>query len=207
MDFNKLKQEIQKYYPTKGGHTFDHTERVYNLAMTIAKKENPDLEVLKAAVLLHDIARKKQSEKKCKCHAEEGSIIARTILQKHNFPQEKIEQVCYAIKVHRKSKGIIPKTKEAKILQDADRLDAIGAVDISRVISDSVEGEYARPIYTGDKYSTDGMLSAINFMMKNISRIYPKQFHTKIARKLAKKRHKFSKLYIKTFIDEWEGKC
>jgi len=123
MDFEKLKQEVQKHLPgEEGKKRFAHIERVYALAIKIAKEENADLEIIKAASLLHDVAKIKEERKECKCHADEGSLMAREILKKLDFPKEKIEAVCYAIKVHRKSKGIEAKTKEAKILQDADRV-------------------------------------------------------------------------------------
>jgi len=123
MNFEELKQEVKANLPgEEGKKRFAHIERVYALAIKMAKEENADLEIIKAASLLHDVARGKQSRGECKCHADEGSLMAREILEKLDFPKEKIEAVCYAIKVHRKAKGIKAKTKEAKILQDADRV-------------------------------------------------------------------------------------
>lgn len=201
MDFEKLKEEAKKYFGSKdGGHTFDHTERVYNLALKIAKKENADLEIIKASALLHDIARAKQERKECSCHAKEGSIMAQEILQKFNFPKEKIDAVCYAIKVHRKSDDIKPETKEAAILQDADRLDALGAVNIARVIASGFTKEYERPIY-----SMEGK-SSISYLQHEVKTLTPNSFNTKTGKLLAKKRHLFTKKYLKMFIDEWDCK-
>lgn len=208
MNFKKLRKEIQKYFHVQGGHTFDHTERVYNAVITIAKNEKADLEIVKAAALLHDIARKEQSEKKCNCHAEKGATMAKKILTKYNFPKDKIDQVCYAIKIHRKSSKTKPKTKEEAILQDADRLDALGAIDISRIMVDSVKGEYTRSIYSKNKShkEKDKNISAINYLLHKIKTLKPNTFNTKTAKKLAKRRYDFTKFYTKTFIDEWEGK-
>jgi len=205
MDYEKLRDDIQVYFPKEGSHAFNHTERVFNLAVTIAKAEKADLDIIKAAALLHDISRKKQQLKKCECHATDGALVAKRLLAKYKFPRTKIDAVCYSISIHRKSQMIKPNTLEAKILQDADRLDAIGAVNISRVILSSRGDEYKRPIYAGDKHAS-GDNSAINYMIHQIKTLKPEAFHTKTARKLAKKRYEFLKLYVKTFIDEWEGK-
>jgi uncharacterized protein len=201
MNFEKLKEEVKTYFNEKdGSHNFDHTERVYNLSIKIAKKEKADLEIVKVASLLHDIARGKQERKECKCHAEEGSLMARAILEKYKFPLEKIEEVCYAIKVHRKSTGIHAETKEAQIVQDADRLDALGAITIARVIASGFTEEYKRPVYAkeGD--------SAIYYLQYKLLKLTPDAFNTETGKKLAKKRYNFMKKYVKAFIDEWNGK-
>lgn len=201
MDFEKLKQEIRVYFNEEdGSHKLEHTERVYNLAVRIAKKEKADLEIVKAASLLHDVARGKQSRGECKCHAEEGSIMAKEILEKLKFPSEKIEAVCYAIKVHRKSKGMKAETKEAQILQDADRLDALGAITVARVIASGFTEEYKRPVYAkeGD--------SAIYYLQSKLLKLTPDAFNTETGKKLAKRRYNFMKKYVQEFIDEWNGK-
>lgn len=201
MNFKKLTEEVKKFFEDgDGSHSFDHTERVYKLALKIAKKENGDIEVTKAAALLHDIARGKQSRKECECHAEEGSIMARGILEKYNFPKNKIDSVCYAIKVHRKSKKIKAKTKEAQIIQDADRIDALGAITVARVIASGFTKEYKRPIYSKKEKSS------ISYLKKKITKLTPDKFNTKTGRKLASKRYIFMKKYVKEFIDEWNVK-
>jgi len=117
-------------------HEWEHTERVYNLAMCIGKKEDADLEVLGLAVILHDIARKEQDESNGKIdHAERGAIIAKEILEKYNFPKEKLKNILHCIQSHRYRNDIIPSTIEAKVLYDADKLDAIGAIGVGRNFS------------------------------------------------------------------------
>lgn len=74
--FEKLKEKVQIYFEKGGSHAFDHTQRVYNLALHLAKSEKVDLDIIKAATLLHDIARLKQDNKECGCHAEEGGKMA-----------------------------------------------------------------------------------------------------------------------------------
>jgi len=85
--FEKVKKEAQKFFRNaKGSHGFDHTERVYNLALHIGKKEKADMEILKLAALLHDIAREHEDKLNgAICHAEHGAKMARGILKKISF--------------------------------------------------------------------------------------------------------------------------
>ncbi len=127
---DKVKNSLNN---AKGSHDWEHTQRVYNLCMHIGKKENADLEVLKLAALLHDIARLKEDKSNGEiCHAEKGSEIAKEILQKYDFNNEIIENVSHCIRSHRFRGNVLSKTKEAKVLFDADKLDSIGAVGIGR---------------------------------------------------------------------------
>ena len=135
--FEKIKDEVkQKLSGINSCHEWEHTERVYNLAMRIGKKENADLEIVGFAAILHDIARKEQDESNGKvCHAEKGAVLAKEILEKHNFPEEKIKNITHCIEAHRYRNSKNPETKEAKILYDADKLDAIGATGLGRAFS------------------------------------------------------------------------
>ena len=81
----KLKPKIEKYFPYPS-HGFDHTERVYNLAVRIAKDEKADLEIVQAAALLHDVGRFKEEDDKSLCHADESAKLAPEILRSiHTF--------------------------------------------------------------------------------------------------------------------------
>lgn len=117
-------------------HEWEHTERVYNLAMHIGEKEGADLEVLGLAALLHDIARKEQDESSGKIdHAERGVVIAKEILEPYNLPKEKLENILHCILAHRYRNDVAPSTVEAKVLYDSDKLDSIGAIGIGRNFS------------------------------------------------------------------------
>jgi len=206
--FEKLKEKILPYYDKVGGHEIHHTERVYNVAVTIAKDEGADLDVIRAAALLHDIARLKESKKEIEDHADEGSKMAEEILSKSTFPKEKIKDVVYTIKVHRNSHKINPTTKEAKILQDADRLDCLGAIIVGRVFS--FDGQYGVPIYDPkippkENYTPYGDSSGINHFYEKVFKLKPETFHTKKAKELAKKRYEFAKEFVEEFIKEWNG--
>ncbi|MEM3715074.1 MAG: HD domain-containing protein, partial [Nitrososphaeria archaeon] len=125
--FEKIRKRSEEFYKHSHHDRF-HVERVYNLAVRIAKEEdsNVDLDVVKAAALLHDVARSMEDEGKIKDHAIEGAKIARRILKEVGFPEAKIEKVVYCIMVHRYRNNLKPEIIEAQILQDADRLDMLG---------------------------------------------------------------------------------
>jgi len=207
--FEKLKEKIQPYFEEAGSHDFSHTQRVYNLAVEIGKKEKADLDIIKAAAFLHDIARLKEDNKECECHAEEGGKIAEKILAEMNFSYDKIENVVHSIKVHRYSKKLNAETKEAKILQDADRLDALGAITIARIFA--YGGKKNRKIHNPElkpqeyKHNSESASSFIHFYEK-ILKIKPDTFNTKEARKIAKGRYKFVEEYVDRFLKEWDGK-
>jgi len=208
--FEQLKKNIQKYYESGGSHAFDHTQRVYNLALKLSKDQNIDLDILKASALLHDVARLKEDNNEIKDHAEHGAEMAGAILKEMNFPNDKIEKVCYAIKVHRHSKGIKAETKEAEILQDADRLDALGAITIARMFSTG--GKIGRPLYDpdiplGNVHEGYKSNSTIHSFYVKILKLKPRLFNTEKAKKIAKKRYIFVEKFLKQFKLEWVGKA
>jgi len=192
-------------------HNSDHFFRVENIAKKIAEDEKADIEIIEAACLMLDIARGMEDRKEIENHAEKGAEIAREILNKIDFPKEKIEKVCEAIFTHRRSINIEPQTLEAKILRDADYLDAMGAIDVARVIASSLQSQkYKRPIFVDKPYQDKdniGHISAYHFMLYKVRhpKHQPKNFYTKLGKRFAKDRLKFSKEYVKRFIDEWHG--
>ena len=110
-------------------HDFDHVLRVHALAMKIGEAEGADLEIVSAAALLHDVARR-EADRLGACHAKMGAARAREILSAH--PPDKVEAVAAAIASHRFRQSVEPPSLEAKVLYDADKLDAIGAVGVAR---------------------------------------------------------------------------
>src|SRR3989337_2717645 len=113
--FEEIKERSQEFCK-HSHHDKSHVERVYHLAVRIAKEENADLDVVKAAVLLHDIARAMEDEGKIADHASEGSKMAKKILEKVGFPNEKAVKVINCIGAHRFKKGVQAESSEAKIL-------------------------------------------------------------------------------------------
>jgi uncharacterized protein len=209
----QILHEAQKYYTQLNkedfSHDVNHVYRVERVSKRIARDERADMEVVEASCLLFDVARILEDKGKVEDHAEEGSKIARKILGKINFPEEKIEAVCHAIFVHRKSKDRKPETIEAKILQDADYLDALGAVDVTRVIASSLQSKkYKRPIHIDEPYDGKEIRSGIQYLEHELKhpKLQPNKFHTALGRRLAKERFAFTKEFTKRFIDEWNGK-
>ena len=117
------------YTGEDAAHDFEHVLRVLRLAERIGAAEGADLEVLRAAVLLHDVARVAEDQGG-PCHAAAGAERAREILA--GRPQEKVEAVAHAIAAHRFRNSAVAQTLEARILYDADKLDAIGAIGVAR---------------------------------------------------------------------------
>lgn len=205
--FSNLKEDIQIYFIKGTSHEFSHTERVYSNALKLAEEENIDLDILKAAVLLHDIARQKEDNGEVECHAEAGAKMAEEILNKTDFPKEKIPKVIHAIGIHRHSKNLKADTKEAEILQDADRLDALGAITIGRMFATG--GEVKRSMYLPGKeigpnkkgYSD----TTIEGFYNKIFKITPDTFKTKKAQEIAKERYDYVVNFVERFKKEWAG--
>lgn len=114
-----------------GAHGFDHTGRVVRLCERIGAREGADMAVLIPAALFHDIARPLEEETGVP-HEEEGARIAAAYLRSVRCPEDRIAAIVHAIRAHRYSTGIAPETLEARVLSDADNLDAMGAVGIAR---------------------------------------------------------------------------
>jgi uncharacterized protein len=118
----------------KGAHTFDHSRRVYALSMRIGEDSGADLKVLGAAALLHDIGRS-QEDVTGISHSVLSGEMSQEILKELGFDEVEIDEIVDAIRTHRFSEGIEPNSLEGKILSDADKLDAIGAIGVFRAIA------------------------------------------------------------------------
>lgn len=143
-----IKIDIKKIIHNDPAHDFDHIMRVYKNAQQIIKKEKVNETLVLSAVLLHDIASFPKSDKRSKNSSIESAKKAKTILKKYDFTSDEITIVCDAISEHSFSQKKIPKTIEGKILQDADRLDALGAIGIARVFATG--GSLRRQFYNLD---------------------------------------------------------
>lgn len=205
---DEIKMAIESYYEIGGPHDFDHALRVYYFAQRIGLKEsNVDMEVLLLAALLHDIARKKQSEGIVRCHAQEGAKLCIAILRKYEIDEKKIEKISYCIASHRKSKGIVPESIEAKILQDADRLDNIGAVGIMRTIA--CFSKY-KMIIQGDEphgYRFESLLDepkSIYGWLKSLTFIDENEFYTSEAKLIYRTKINHHKQFLNNFVKEIE---
>ncbi len=143
-----IEEEVKEYFKnSKPTHDFSHVKRVYNLCMKIGKKEKADLEVLRLASLLHDIGRIKRDED----HEIHSIEIAEKVMDKYKIDEKTKRNVIHCIKTHRYRNNAVPETLEAKILYDADKLDAIGAIGICRAYS--FGGENGQKLYRKEDFS------------------------------------------------------
>ncbi len=114
------------YAGSDAAHAFDHVLRVTRLAVRIAQAEGADVEVVRVAAWLHDVAEARHD------HHLASARVARDLLTRAQAPSEFIEAVVHSIEAHRFSHPPEPRTLEAQCLSDADKLDAIGAVGVAR---------------------------------------------------------------------------
>ena len=203
--FEEIKKRSEAFF-RHSHHSKSHVERVHNLAIRMAEKENADLDVIKASALLHDVARAKEDEGKIEDHAAEGAKMARRILEEINFPREKVEKVVHCIEVHRFRNNMKAESLEARILQDADRLDMLGAVGIARVFARG--GWQNMPIHDPlipPKERYDGRsLTSVNHICEKILKIKD-TFNTDTAKEIAEERHKFVEKFLERFLKEIKG--
>ena len=181
-------------------HDFEHVMRVYRNAQIISKNENGNEKLILSAVLLHDIIKIKNR----KNSALKSAKVSEIILKENCFLDDEIKIISDAIKEHSFSKGKIPSTIEGKILQDADRLDAIGAIGLARVFSFS--GSNNRPFYDPkDPFSKNRNLNDNKW---TIDHFYEKllflegKMNTKTGKLLAKKRTIILKNFLKEIKNE-----
>lgn len=209
--FNQILKEAKKHFVNaRGSHDFDHVERVLKMALHIGKKEGADLEVLKLAAILHDVSRKSADEQKGKVdHAKEGALAAREILEKFAIPESKIAAICHCIEAHRFRNEIKPRTLEAKILFDADKLDSIGAIGIGRAflfageIGAKLHNAVATDVSKTAEFSLEDTAYR-EFMVK--LRFIKSRLQTREGRRLAKNRHKFMLDFFKRLNKEMTGR-
>jgi len=121
----------------QGAHSYDHTKRVFAIATALASGTAANLRIVHAAALLHDIGRVREQETGIS-HSILSGEMSREILQKTGYTESEIGEIVQAIRTHRFSENLTPSSLEGKILSDADKLDAIGAIGIFRGIAQSL---------------------------------------------------------------------
>lgn len=180
-------------------HDFQHIMRVYKNAELIGRREGADMEILLPAVLLHDLVVYPKGSAKTSKSADDSADLAEKWLQRYGYPKDKIDKISYCIRTHSYSKRLVPATLEGKILQDADRLDALGAIGIARTFS--VGGSEKRSFYNPDdpcwksnRELNDREWTLDHFQTKLLK--LKKSMHTKAAREMAQERAKFMELFI-----------
>ncbi len=195
-----LQKQVQQRMKTDTAHDFNHIMRVYKNAQKLCKKEKASKKLVLSAVLLHDIISYPKSDKRSKMSSLKSAEEAKKILKKLDFTAEEIQIVSDAIRDHSFSRGKNPQTLEGKILQDADRLDAIGAIGIARAFA--VGGSEKRPFYNNEdpfcktRTPNDKIWTLDHFYKKLLK--LESLMNTNSAKIEAKKRTKV----LKTFLSE-----
>lgn len=145
---DSIKNEVKEIMDNDSAHDFDHVMRVYKNAQKICKKEKANEKLILCAALLHDIVSYPKSDKRSKNSSTESAKKSKMILKQYDFTNDEITIISDAIRDHSFSQNKTPESIVGKILQDADRLDAIGAIGIARVFATG--GSLKRPFYNID---------------------------------------------------------
>lgn len=200
----------QKLENAEGGHDWFHIERVYKNALLIAKEENCDLQIVELGALLHDIA-------DSKFHDGDESVgpkVARAFLESQKVSENTTNAVINIIEnISFKGGNFEQKTNsiELDIVQDADRLDAIGAIGIARAFN--YGGFKNRALYD-PKIAPKMNMSAEEYKRSQaptLNHFYEKllllkdKMNTESAKKIAQQRHHFMENFLAQFYAEWEG--
>lgn len=188
-------------------HGWEHVLRVYRLALHIAGQEGADLFIVGSAALLHDIGR--LVRQKGIQHAALSVEEARPLLEKYKLEEEQIEAILHAIEAHSYKRGIEPRTLEARVVSDADRLDGLGAIGIQRwAITGTIKRKsYTRNYNPEDPFAEQRVPDDKHYMLDH--------FYTKLlkletgmgtatGRVLARRRSDYMRGYLQEFRIELE---
>lgn len=215
MDFQPLlEQKIEELFAKDStGHDISHLLRVRSLALHIQKNEGGDALIIATSALLHDIHRLMEKERGSYCPPKESLPTIQIILDEVLFPPEKIPQVLHCIELHEEygfsEQGKTAQDIETLILQDADNLDAIGAIGIARTFGFS--GSYGIPFWKSelpfdrehyDESTRDP--SALHHIHSKLLKLKD-NMNTETAKKMAEERHAFMQTFIDQFMNEWKG--
>jgi len=205
-----VKEQAEKLFDgARGSHDWEHTLRVFGLCERIGPAEKADMDVLRVAAYLHDIGRSGQdSTLGAVCHAEKGAEMAWPIVVNLSLSEDQKTNIIHCIRAHRFRGKCRPETAEAKVLFDADKLDAIGAVGVARAFL--FAGEVGARLHNPEQkieetrpYTREdtGFREYKVKLCKIRDRIL-----TKEGRKLADERHAFMEEFFKRFLEEYDGK-
>lgn len=187
-----------------GSHDLGHFRRVAAMAKTLAKLESGPVDegVILAAAYFHDIVNLPKNHPEAHLSSRFAAEKAKEILSRMNFPRDKISAVCHAIEAHSFTGHISPQTLEAKIIQDADRMEALGALGILRAFY--VAGRIGSLPYDpqdvlAEKRPLDEKLFALDHFYVKLFKI-PDLMQTTSAKMIAGKRAEFLQLFVNKLI-------
>lgn len=203
MDF--VKRLFREEY---SGHDFFHTHRVVRMAQHLAEQEGADMLTVQLAALLHDVDDRKLSADTWLTHAR-----AKAFLREQGVEEKQVGQILQIIEEvsFRGSDSVVPSTLEGKCVQDADRLDAIGAIGIAQCFA--YGGSHHRAIHDPESPPNPGMDAAAYYKSEStsINHFYEKllllseTMTTPTGRQIARHRHRYLQEFLDEFLAEWEG--
>ncbi len=214
MEQNQVILNAIKYIKTffvgeSSGHDYEHSIRVYNLALRLATNEKADSFIVSLASILHDV-----DDRKLSPNTSSNKNNAREFLKSQNIDNETSSKVIEIIEeVSFKGKdSVVPKTIESKCVQDADRLDAIGAIGVARAFA--YGGNHNRKMYDPEipPKANQSEKEYYNNNSTTINHFYEKllllkdMLNTEAAKEIARKRHEYLEGFLNEFIDEWNGR-
>ena len=206
---NAIKYVKQIFADDCSGHDYHHTMRVCRLAVQIAKKENADLLIVQLSALLHDVDDAKLSPE---TYVTKKNAV--DFMESNSVDNEMIEAVCKIIEEvsFAGTDSVVPSTIEGKCVQDADRLDAMGAIGIARTFA--YGGSKGRKIYdpeikplvnmSKEEYRQNQNSTCINHFYEKLL-LLKDMMNTDAAKKIAEHRQAIMKAYLEEFMLEWDG--
>jgi len=187
--FERIHEHVRTVLGPAGSHGLDHIERVTSMCRRIGQEEGADMAILIPAALLHDIARPLERDRGLR-HEREGARMAEEFLTSLPYPPECIPAIAHAIRAHRFRSSERPATLEARILSDADKLDAMGAIGIARTFMRAAE-------HHG---TMEDAISHFHDKLLNLSGL----MYTDTAREIAAERHALLSRYLAALEEERE---
>ena len=197
-------QQVQQRFSSfdDPAHGWEHVKRVYTLATRIAKEEQADVLIVSIAALLHDIGR--LIHRKGVPHALLSVEEAGIMLKKYDLAPEQVEHILHAIEAHSFSRGIEPRTLEARVVRDADRLDGLGAIGILRwAITGTIKRKSQTRTYHpedpfGEKHELDDRLYMLDHFYVKLLKL-EENMYTGTGRTLARQRTAYMRGYLQEF--------
>ncbi len=210
----KLEARVREMFASESsGHDIYHLQRVRDTALHIQEKEGGDRLVVGVAALLHDIHRLMEKEKGIFISPTDSLSIIKEILGEVGFPEEKLSHVLGAIEYHEEydfsSEGKGLRDLETQILQDADNLDAIGAIGVGRTFA--FGGAHGVPMWIPEKPFDRATFDESEKDPSTIHHFYAKLFklkenmNTPTGKQMARERHVFMERFVEQFTAEWKG--
>lgn len=212
-----LRTAVEPYFEGDcTGHDIYHGDRVYRVGMKIAEEESADKLIVGTAAYIHDLLRPKEKEVgRFNYHfSPEALAEIQEVLRTVEFPADKLAPVLQVVELHEDySFGVNsgkPNTIEGLVLQDADRLDAMGAIGIARCLR--FGGYHGNPLWIPEQKTTDenDMYDPSKANTSSIQHFYDKllklrdEMNTATGRKIAEERHQFMEIFLQQFFAEWK---